>query len=398
MTIKDFLLGRDMRPESRALTKETVPASFYPGDGVGATVGQNTAMLLADVFAAVRVLSHTCASVPLLSYRRTGEGRVRWEGPPAPVLKRPAPAVTGSSLIATAVAHMATTGDAFLGVFRDQDGVPAQLGPLDPQQITVEIIGGLPTYLYTDPSGRQMTLTHEDVIHARLMSLDGVTGRSPIAACRDALGLNASLATHARATFENGAIPAGVLTVAAGPTATDTMGKLSEGWRDRHGGSKNRGRVAVVSGDVHWQEVSMSLVDSEFLRMAELSTRQVARIFGLPVWAIEGESAGSLTYSTVAMQRQALQDLACQPYLIELESAISAHPALHPEADTYSEFNRAAWLEGDPKALAETLALSVSSGLLTANEARQRLNLASHPDGDVLRTSAPASVPSGGIP
>ena len=29
-------------------------------------------------------------------------------------------------------------------------------------------------YVYTDPTGRQMTLGHEDVIHVRMLSLDGV--------------------------------------------------------------------------------------------------------------------------------------------------------------------------------------------------------------------------------
>jgi HK97 family phage portal protein len=349
MGITNWLLGRPAEAESRALTRETVPASFFPGDGTGPVVGERTALMLADVFACVRVLSHTCASVPLLTYRRTDEGRERWMGPPTPLLRTPAPAVTGSSLIATTVAHLATTGDAFLGVFRDQDGIAAQLAPLDPSQIVVEILGGLPLYVYTDPTGRQMTLGHEDVVHVRMLSLDGVTGRSPIAACRDALGLNAALATHARATFENGALPAGVLTVQAGPTAQDTMDNLRTGWNARHQGPANRGRVAVVSGDVGWQPVSMTLADSDFVRMAELSTRQVCRVFGVPAWSIEGETAGSMTYSNVSEQKRALLDLSCQPYLTQIEDAISAHPALHETPETYSEFERAGWLQSDPK-------------------------------------------------
>lgn len=127
MGIGNWLLGRPAEAESRALTRETAPASFFPGDGLGPVVGERTALLLADVFACVRVLSHTCASVPQLTYRRTDEGRERWMGPPGPLLRNPAPAVTGSSMIATTVAHLATTGDAFLGVFRDEAGSPRSL-------------------------------------------------------------------------------------------------------------------------------------------------------------------------------------------------------------------------------------------------------------------------------
>lgn len=100
----------------------------------------------------------------------------------------------------------------------------------------------MPLYVYTDPTGRRMTLGHEDVIHVRMLSLDGVTGRSPIAACRDSLGLNAALATHARATFENRALPSG-LDRAGRADRSDTMDRLSTGWSARHQGPANRGQV-----------------------------------------------------------------------------------------------------------------------------------------------------------
>ena len=131
------------------------PGQFLPRRRSGPVVAERTALMLAAVFASVRVLSHTCASVPLLSYRRTAGGRERWMGPPGPLLQNPAPAVTGSSMIATTVAHLAATGDAFLGVFRDQDGIAAQLAPLDPRRSPSKCSAGCPcTSTPTRPADR----------------------------------------------------------------------------------------------------------------------------------------------------------------------------------------------------------------------------------------------------
>jgi HK97 family phage portal protein len=388
VTVKDFLLGRNLGIEQRALTKETVPAAFFPGDGVGPTVGEKTALTLADVWACVRVLSSTAAAVPLLTYRRTEDGRVRWGGMPQPLVARPAPAVNGSAMIATLVAHLAASGDAFVGIFRDDEGAVAQLGPLDPSMMTVEIVGGMPFYTYTSPDGRQQVLGIEDVCHIHTLSLDGVTGRSPIAACRDALSLNAALAQSARALMENGAVPAGILTVTPGPGAQDAAENLKKDWNPRHQGPANRGRMGFLTGEVTWTPVSMSLADAEFLAQREWSTREVARVMGVPAFAIGGTEGDSLTYANALDRKRALLD-AVGVYLVQIEESITNHPALCPP-DVYVEFERMAWLLSDPAALAESLGAQIAAGILTPNEARARMNLEAHPDGDGLRTSTAA--------
>jgi phage portal protein BeeE len=105
------------RGEQRTLgwwpTWGTTPGELAPQSALG----------IADVWACVRVLADSAASVPLIAYRRRESGRERLStGRLAGLLERPAPATTQANLVSQAVAHLTLYGNAYLGKFRDGDG------------------------------------------------------------------------------------------------------------------------------------------------------------------------------------------------------------------------------------------------------------------------------------
>src|SRR4051794_9506696 len=91
-----------------------------------------------DVFACVRALSESAASLPLVAYRRTDQGRVRAGGRTQELLDAPAPATTTASLIGQLMAHLNLWGNAYIAKWRDKDGRVAVLGLLAPESVTVE--------------------------------------------------------------------------------------------------------------------------------------------------------------------------------------------------------------------------------------------------------------------
>jgi len=129
-----------------------------------------------------------------VTYRRNGDARERaTDAPIARLIDRPAPGVTQAALIGTLVAHLAGWGNAYIGKFRDETGAVAQLAPLPPDQVNVQIVGGQPFYSYADPTGRQAVYTTTDIVHIRSLSLDGRLGVSPIRQAREDLGLAAAV-------------------------------------------------------------------------------------------------------------------------------------------------------------------------------------------------------------
>ena len=109
-------LFRRRREEDRALTvRGTVPPVFPPFDPTAITT--SAAMRIADVFACVRVLAESAASLPLIAYRRTDQGRVRAGGNAQELIDHPAPATTTASLVGQLMAHLSLWGNAFIAKY-----------------------------------------------------------------------------------------------------------------------------------------------------------------------------------------------------------------------------------------------------------------------------------------
>jgi HK97 family phage portal protein len=219
-------------PDDRALTNATVPAIFLPKSTGGEPVTERNALNLVDVWACVRVLSWTAATLMLHAFRRTEQGRERVV---AERLQEPAPGLTKGTFVAWAVASLALHGEALIGKYRGDGGEVRMIGLLDPTLVGMEVgPDGEPIYSYVNADGEPVVLFRQDVIHARLMTLDGLRGVSPIRQCRDALVLSASLSKHASESASGGYRPDGVVTVREGPGAEDVAENLRKRWSERH--------------------------------------------------------------------------------------------------------------------------------------------------------------------
>lgn len=364
------------RHEDRALTAQNVPSVMLNPTLAGTTVTAESALRTVDVLACVRLLAESASTLPLIPYRRTASGRQRYDGAITGLLNRPSPATTQANLVAQLVGCLALRGNVFLGKFRNAEGEVEQLALLPPDRVAVELVGGSPVYTLTSDRGEQTMHTTRDVLHLKGLSLDGLMGLSPIAQAREALGLAAALSEHASALMGNSATPMGVLTVPPGPASEDMMESLKGAWEKRHRGSKNAGRVAVLSGEVNFSALSLTPADSEFVAQRKLSTQEVARLFRVPPHMVGAQSENSLTYSTVEMDALNFVRFSLSPWLTVVEQGITADPDLCP-AGVYVEF----LVDGFLRAASETraqvyaLALDPEHGWLSRSEVRRLENL-----------------------
>ncbi len=358
------------------MTRENVPPVMLSSTIAGESITPQSSLALLDVFAAVRRLSDGVSSMPLITYRKRGEARERAEGATADLFLRPAPATTQASLIGTAVAHLATYGNAYIGKVKAPEGQVIQLVPLAPERTVPEIRAGVPLYVFTDLRGGRHELTAADVIHARTMSTDGLVGLSPIRQARESLGLAGALTEHASAFWKNGAAPGGVLKVAAGPASDEIAENLSQAWSARHGGPRNAGRVAVVTGEVTFDAVSLSMEDAAWVESQRLSTVAVARLFGLPPWVLAADAGSSMTYSNVSEQLRALVWGGLRPYMTALEQSFSLDEDLCGEGTgLFVEFLADSMLRSTPEQRADVYEKGLRAGWLEINDVRRAENL-----------------------
>ena len=357
--------------EDRALTRSNTPAIMLPTTLAGPPVSPRSALAIPDAWACVRTLAHAAASLPLHCYRRTDAGRERADTTlAARLFRRPAPGVTQSALIGHVMTSLALWGETFVALYRNGEGTIEQLGIFAPDRVTVDARGGLPLYGVTTDDGRYLVLDSQHVIHVRgPMTLDGVRGVSPISQVREAFGYAGALVEYGASVMENGARPSGVLYVQPGVHADEQVENLRAAWEARHRGSLNAGRVALLTGEVKFEQISMSMEDAQFLAQADFSTAQVCRIFGVPPFMVGAKTGDSLTYSTVAEQMRAFVVMSLRPWLVAIEQAFTGS-VLMTDPNTYALFELDALLRGDPKSRAEFYASGIEHGWLDAAEVR----------------------------
>ena len=337
----------------------------------------NDGLQIADVWACVRTLAGSAASLPLVPYRRTSSGRQRLSsGKLWDLLQSPSPATTQANLVGQAMLHLLLHGNAFVGKFRGETGAIEQVSPLDPTAVTVELVAGSPRYTVTDPkTGRESYHGTDDILHVRALSTDGLVGLSPLKACRLAVDYSRGMSESAAALTANGFLPTGILTVPATGNQ-DALTHLAEQISSRHGGAANQHKVAVLSGDVKFTAMSLAADDLQFAQQRELSTREICRIFGVPPWMIGAPTGDSLTYSNAEQQQLLFVTHSLRPWLVLVEQAMSGDPDLSSQ-NQYVEFLLDGLLRGDSMTRAQVYekALNPVTGWLRRDEVRRLENL-----------------------
>ena len=375
-----FSRGRSLvdiwEDEQRSLTRAQQPWPIY-GTVIWTDIGPDDAMRISDVFACVRLLADTAASLPLVAYRHLADGdRERFSGRLTDLLATPSPGNVTANLIGTAVAHLNLHGNCYIGKFRDSDGIVTQLAPLHPAGMTVELVRGAPRYTYVDQNGAQQLGT-ADVLHLKALSVDGVLGLSPVAQTRAALGLAQNLGKHADTFAANAGRPGGVLRVPGWRSAQGTAPEdVRADWERMFVGTDNTGKLLILTGaeDVQYEQFALSMADAQFIEQRQLSSQEIARIFRVPPHLIGAPVSSSLTYSNAEQESLDFLKFSLGPTLRLISSAITSDPDLSPST-VFVEFDLLDLLRADSLTRAQVYQLGLAGGWLTVDEIRQRENL-----------------------
>ena len=175
--------------------------SFFLGQSsAGKRVNERSAMQTSAVYACVRVISESVASLPLHLYRYNDEGgkEKAIDHPLYHLLHdEPNTEMTAYSFFEVALTHLLLWGNSYSQIIRNGKGEVVGLYPLMPDRMTVDRDEkGRLYYEYQVSSddaptnkGSTVTLQPEDVLHVPGLSFDGLVGYSPIAMAKNSIGL-----------------------------------------------------------------------------------------------------------------------------------------------------------------------------------------------------------------
>ena len=370
-----FFRSRD-KPQNSV---SAAPTFYFGASNAGKSVNPRQAVQVSAVYACVRVIAETIASLPFGVYEETDEGtRKARDHPLYRVLHdEPNSEMTSFILREVMLSHLLLWGNSYCQIIRTGRNNIAGLYPLLPDHMEVDRDSkGTLTYTYTTTEGIQVKLAPRDVLHIPGLGFDGIMGYSPIALEKNAIGLGIAAEEYGSSFFKNGARPSGVLTH---PNTVKDPKRLRESWNAAYGGSSNGGKVAVLEESMTFTPISLPNNEAQFLETRKFQVEEICRIYRVPPHMI-----GDLSRSTFGNIEHQSIDFAVhtiRPWLVRIEQAMNR--ALFSENEKgrfYVQFNIDGLMRGDYKSRMEGYAIARQNGWMSANDIRALENLNPIPD------------------
>lgn len=343
----------------------------------------DTAMQLSAVWACVKLLAETPASLPLHMYRRNAVGRALVTDHPLAELfaGKVNRYQTRIEFMETMLLNLLTQGNAYTLVSRVRGRV-VSLMPLMSAQIETRLMSdGSLTYQYMNEDGAVTIYSERSIWHVKLMG-NGLTGMSPLAYQRNTLGIAQAAEKAVSNVYKNGAKPSGVLkldrllTKAQRDEAREAFATLTTG---------SNNRLMVLEKGTDFQAISLSPQDIELLSSRKFQISEICRWYGVPSVLVNDNNGTSTWGSGIEQIMQGFYKLTLRPLLEKIEASIMAN--LLEDRDRRElevEFDFNALLRADQRTLVESLKSAVNGALMTPNEARKELNLQPVEAGDEL--------------
>ena len=337
----------------------------------GKAVNERTAMQTTAVYACVRILSETIASLPLhlYKYNDTGEKERVTNHPLYYLLHdEPNPEMTSFAFRETLMSHLLLWGNAFSQIIRDGSGRVKALYPLLPNKVEVDRLqSGELVYHYRQDTGVTVTLRRDEVLHIPGLGFDGLVGYSPIAMAKNAVGMAIATEEYGAKFFANGANPGGVL---EHPGIIKDIARVKESWNAAYQGTGNAHKVAVLEEGMKFQAIGIPPEAAQFLETRKFQINEICRLYRVPPHMV-GDLERA-TFSNIEHQSIEFATHSIRPWVTRWEQSMQQSLILPSEKQSlFVKFNLDGLLRGDYKSRMEGYSTARQNGWMSANDIRE---------------------------
>lgn len=355
---------------------------FFGGSASGKAVNERTAMQITSVYACVRILAESIASLPLHVYQyKSDGGKERVATHPLYYLlhDEPNPEMTSFVFRETLMSHLLLWGNAYAQIIRNGRGDVVALYPLLPNRIFVDRDkSGSIFYTYQSDNG-VVKLRRDDVLHIPGLGFDGLIGYSPIAMAKNAIGIAIATEEFGATFFANGANPGGILEH-PGTLKPEARDNLRESWSSQFGGT-NSHKMAILEDGLKFQQISIPPDQAQFLETRKFQINEIARIFRIPPHMIGDLEKSS--FSNIEQQSLEFVKYTLDPWVTRWEQSMQQSLILPSEKrKLFVKFNLDGLLRGDYKSRTQGYAIARQNGWMSANDIRELENLNLIPEED----------------
>lgn len=345
-------------------------------------VTEETALQVSAVWACVKLLSETVASLPVNVYRKTPNGRVKaddfWFA--RLMAYKPNQYQNRLEFFETMTMNLALHGNAYAKITRVNGRVVSLLPLMSAQVLPSLLTDGSVVYEYTDGNNVDV-YSSESIWHIKLYG-NAIVGKSPLAFGRNIIGIAQAAEKAVTKVYKNGGKPSGVLsmdrllTPEQRQAVRENFSTLTTGTDDR---------LLVLENGMKFDSISLSPQDIELLASRKFQLEEICRWFGVPSILVNDTSGSTAWGSGIEQIVGGFYKLNLRPYLERYEIAVNTGLFSRQESAEYEfEFDFEGLLRSDLKTRLDAYRTAIAGTVMTPNEARALEGLPMVEGADVL--------------
>lgn len=358
----------------------------------GVLVNEKQSLRSSPIFCAAKILSEDLSKIQLSVFRRLPDDSIRLarQHPVHPLLHDEGnPIMTAAVWRAAWITSAWLFGNGFVFINRDNAARPVSLHPLPSSRTSAIVLNGEFGFATTATTHGQIRyIAPENMLHLIGLSLDGMTGFSPITTCKDVAGLALSAEKYASQFFGNGARATGVFSH-PGVLGPEAYENLKKSLNERITG-ENALRPLLLEEGLTWNQISINPNEGQMKETRTFQISEVGRLSRIPAHKL-GDLSRSSNNNIEHQGIEHLQD-ALQPTAVKIEQEVNRKLL---GGSFFAEHDFAELSRGDQVALATSLSSLRNVGLIHTNEGRSklRLNPIAKKDGGEVFTVQGAMIP-----
>lgn len=195
------------------------------------------------------------------------------------------PYTTKFTMLDLTQSYLELLGNAYWYKVRAKEGKKIlELWALRPDWVTIKQDEKefIKSYEYRIPNGKIQTFKPEDIIHFKQTNpKSSIYGLPTIKAAMDVVRTSIYATRWNMNFFNNSAIPDTIMITKTAMTP-DERKEFRKKWEDKYRGYKKAHRLGILSGEVEFKQLVMTMRDMEFSKLTDTTTGQLLAAFGVP--------------------------------------------------------------------------------------------------------------------
>lgn len=347
------------------------------------TVNANTVWVQTTLYACVKIIAETIASLPIDIKTQTPNGPVTDNNNPyAALLKRtPNQFQSPFDFFSVMVANELIYGNAYALIERDGGVTPKRLTILNSEQVDPIVLtknqlraSGLPDetdklYYKVREGEHKGSYPAEDVIHFRGMTTDYVEGVSAVTVAAEAVGLAIAAEKFGAKFFGNGALIGGFLTFDK-PLREEQRIQYAAQSQAQLQGLDAAHKIGVLANGEDFKQIGHSPQESQYIELRKIQVEEISRVFVIPTHLLN-YSGGTTSYGSIEQENQRFDTYNIRPRAEKYEAELNRK--LFPnQPQTSVSYNMDALRRGDMSTRGEFYSKLIQLGVYNRDEIRSK--------------------------